>query len=94
MVKLLTVMPQKKFKTEDLKIGTLIRDVQTGDLALLVQRVNLFDSTDNKDSLWIWELIWTGPATDYYNRNTPFMEESIIGLLNSSVWEIISVDES
>ena len=94
MANLLTVMPQKKFKTEDLKIGTLIRDVQTGDLALLVQRVNLFDSTDNEDSLWIWELIWTGPATDCHNRNTPYIEESIIDLLNSSVWEVISVDES
>jgi hypothetical protein len=86
-------MPPKKHKIEDLKVGMLIRDVQTGDLALLVKRVNLFEEIDDQDALWIWEITWTGPATDHHNRHMPYIEESIIGLLCGGVWEIKGDDE-
>ncbi len=88
MAKLIIVMPQKKYSTEDLRIGTLIRDVQTGDLALLVKRVDLFLDMDAEAPLWVWDLTWTGPATDSHNRHMPYIEDSIVGLLNGGVWEI------
>ena len=46
-------MPLKKHSTEDLKVGTLIRDIQTGDLALLIKRVDLFEYVeDNFDTFF------------------------------------------
>jgi hypothetical protein len=93
MAKLIIVMPQKKHKTEDLKVGTLIRDVQTGDLALLIKRVDLFKEMDEHPPLWIWEITWTGPATDSLNRHMPFIEEAVLGLLDGGVWEIKGDDK-
>ena len=81
-------MPQKKYNSTDLRIGSLVRDKQTGDLGLLVERVDLFEKIDGHEQIWLWEMTWTGPATDSYNRNVPFIEEAIIGLLNGGVWEL------
>ena len=67
-------MPTKKYSNNDLGIGSLVRDVQTGDLGLLVDRV--------------WSMTWTGPATDSHNRHIPYIEEAIVGLLNGGVWEL------
>ena len=88
MAKLITVMPLKKHSVSDLKTGTLIRDTQTGDLALLIKRVDLFSETDDQEALWIWEITWTGPATDSWNRHMPYIEEAVLGLLDGGVWEI------
>jgi len=88
MAKLITVMPQNKFKTDDLKIGSLIRDVSTGDLGLLVRRYDLFYGMSTEEPIWIWEMTWTGPTTDSWNRNMPFIEEAVLGLLEGGVWEI------
>lgn len=85
---LITVMPKKRYSAEDLNIGTLVRDVQTGDLGLLVKRVDLFKFVNDQEPLWVWSMTWTGPATDAFNRNTPFIENAIIGLLNGGVWEL------
>ena len=43
---------------------------------------------DGHEPIWVWAMTWTGPATDSYNRNVPFIEEAIIGLLNGGVWEL------
>lgn len=86
--KLIIVMPLKKHSLDDLKVGTLIQDIQTGDLALLIRRTDLFEYVEEQEPLWIWEITWTGPATDHYNRHMPFIEEAVIGLLNGGVWEI------
>jgi hypothetical protein len=85
---LITVMPQKRYHSKDLKPGLLIRDVQTGDLGLLVDRFNIFEHYGDHDPLWVWNMTWTGPATDDYNRNTPYLEEAVLGLINGSTWEI------
>ena len=82
------MMPNKRYKTEDLKPGILIRDVQTGDLGLLVERFDIFSSIKGHEPIWVWSMTWTGPATDDFNRNTPFLEEAILGLLNGSSWEL------
>ena len=81
-------MPQKKYKTEELKPGMLLQDIQTGDLGLLIERFNIFSSLIGHDPVWVWSMTWTGPATDQFNRNTPFLEEAILGLLNGGVWEL------
>ena len=87
MAKLITVMPQNRYKTEDLKPGLLIRDVQTGDLGLLIKKFNIFSSAEH-EPIWVWAMTWTGPATDEYNRNTPFLEDAVLGLLNGGVWDL------
>jgi hypothetical protein len=81
------VMP-KKYKNSDLGIGSLVRDLQTGDLGLLVERLDLFDKIEEHGSIWVWSMVWTGPATDFRNRHVPFVEETIVGLLNGGVWEL------
>tara|TARA_A100000172_G_scaffold81156_1_gene73428 strand:- start:6776 stop:7039 length:264 start_codon:yes stop_codon:yes gene_type:complete len=81
-------MPLRKHSPSDLKAGILIQDIQTGDLALLIKRVDLFEFVEDEQPLWIWEITWTGPATDSYNRHMPFIEEAVLGLLDGGVWEI------
>ena len=81
-------MPQKKYNSTDLRIGSLVRDKQTGDLGLLVERVDLFEKIDGHEPIWVWAMTWTGPATDSYNRNVPFIEEAIFGLLNGGVCDL------
>ena len=88
MAKLLIVMPTKKYSNNDLGIGSLVRDVQTGDLGLLIERADLFDNIDGHEPIWVWSMTWTGPATDSLNRHVPFVEEAIVGLLNGGVWEL------
>lgn len=83
-------MPQKIYSSDDLRIGSLIRDAQTGDLGLLIKRYNLLDGYSHEEPIWIWEMTWTGPATDSFNRNTPFVEQALVGLLNGGVWELKS----
>lgn len=87
MAILITVMPQNRYKTEDLKPGLLIRDIQTGDLGLLVRKFNIFPFV-GYEPVWVWSMTWTGPATDEYNRNTPFLEDAVLGLLNGGVWDL------
>lgn len=81
-------MAPKKYSPEDLQIGSLIRDKYTGDLALLLYRSNLFAELTEEEEIWIWSISWSGPTTDSTNRNTPFLEEGILGFLNSGVWEM------
>ena len=81
-------MPKKRYNARDLKAGLLIRDIQTGDLGLLIERFDIFSSIKGHDPIWVWSMTWTGPATESHNRNTPFLEEAVLGLLNGSVWEL------
>jgi hypothetical protein len=83
-------MPLNKLQSTDLKVGSLVRDIQTGDLGLLVERINIFQDIDEHEPVWVWEMTWAGPATDSFNRNTPFIEQAILGLLNGGVWELSS----
>ena len=88
MARLVIVMPQKRYSAKDLKAGLLIRDIQTGDLGLLIERFDIFSSIKGHEPIWVWSMTWTGPATDDHNRNTPFLEEAVLGLLNGSSWEL------
>ena len=81
-------MPQKIYTSRDLKAGSLIRDKQTGDLGLLVKKCNLFHESSTEEPVWVWEMAWTGLATDSFNRYTPFVEQALISLLNGGVWEL------
>lgn len=81
-------MPRRRHSPDDLKVGTLIQDLQTNDLALLTKRVDIFESVADQEPLWIWEITWAGPLTESYNRYMPFIEEAILGLLDGGVWEI------
>mgnify|MGYP003676461884 CR=1 FL=1 len=83
---LITVMPTYKFQIEDLESGCLIKDLKSGDLGLLVRRFDLMKMHADEDPIWVWDMHWAGPATDEVNKNIPFIEEAILGLLNGGVW--------
>jgi len=88
MALLITAMPNKIYNKDALVIGTLIKDVDSGDLGLLAKRNNLFEEVEGHEPIWFWEIVWTGPATNSSNRYVPFVEDAILGLLNSGDWEI------
>jgi len=81
-------MATKIYKSEDLKIGCLIRDVISGDLGLLVYRHNVMRDSPEHEPVWVWDMHWTGPATDYENKNVPFVEVGVLTLLNGGSWEM------
>jgi len=81
-------MPTQQYKNEDLQAGSLIKDLDSGDLGLLIFRFDLMKSYEDEEPIWIWDMHWVGPTTDYLNKNIPFIEQAIIGLLNGGVWEL------
>lgn len=90
MSKLVTIM--KIYRKSDLEPGLLIKDVETGDLGLLIERFDIMKDW-NHEEVWVWDMFWTGPTTDHENMNLPFIEEALLGLLNSEEWTIIEKDD-
>jgi|TARA_R110000824_G_C15175622_1_gene673272 hypothetical protein len=80
------------YKRSDLHAGLLIKDLDSGDLGLLVSRFDLMKNWDFDEPIWVWDMFWSGPTTDNENRNVPFIEQAIVGLLNGGVWSIVESD--
>ena len=80
------------YKRSDLHAGLLIKDLDSGDLGLLVSRFDLMKTWDFDEPIWVWDMFWSGPTTDNENRNVPFIEQAIVGLLNGGVWSIVESD--
>jgi hypothetical protein len=77
------------FKSEHLRAGLLLRDLNCGDLGILIKRYNILDTFfDIKEEIWVWDIYWTGPATNEKNKNTVFVEIAILTLLNSGAWQL------
>lgn len=91
MRKLVTSMRKTLYKPSDLKPGTLLKDLESGDLGFLVNRFDIMENWE-EDPIWVWDMYWSGPSTDYENRHIPFIEEGILGLLNGGVWILIEKD--
>lgn len=91
MRKLVIYMKTPPFKPSDLEDGTLIKDIDSGDLGLLVNRFDLMKDWE-EEPIWVWDMYWSGPSTDHENRNVPFIESAILGLLNGGVWIVVEKD--
>ncbi len=77
----------------DLSIGIMVQDVISGDVGIFVSRYNVMEVwRDEELPIWAWNMMWTGPSTNVQNRNTPFTEFGILGLLNSGRWVIVDKD--
>jgi hypothetical protein len=78
----------------DLEVGIMLQDIVSGDIAILARRYNVMKEWREELPVWAWDLLWTGPATNSTNRDTPFTEFGILGLINSGRWLIIKRDGS
>ena len=77
----------------DLSIGIMVQDVISGDVGIFVRRYNVMEPWREEElPIWAWDMMWTGPSTNIQNRNTPFTEFGILGLLNSGRWAIVDKD--
>jgi len=74
----------------DLIIGMLVQDAQSGDVGVFSHRYNVMKEWREELPIWAWELLWVGPSTDPTNRHAPFTEFGILGLLNSGRWIVIN----
>ena len=61
---------------DDLEVGIMLQDIVSGE----------------ELPVWAWDMLWTGPATNSTNRDTPFTEFGILGLINSGRWLVIKGD--
>ena len=72
-----------KYYPEDLKIGLAFKDVISGDVGILFSRYNVLDGWDDAGLIWAWEIHWTGPATSEVNKNQPYTEVGLLGMINA-----------
>jgi hypothetical protein len=72
----------------DLHAGMMIEDIISGDIGILVRRYNVMNSWELEPEIWAWDIIWTGPATDEINKNQPYTENGLLGMLNSGRMEV------
>ena len=79
-------MRTKPYQSSDLEHGKLVKDLISGDLGVLTSRFDIMKDWGEEQSIWVWEIYWTGPSTDEDNRVVPFIEHGILGLLNGGVW--------
>ena len=74
---------------DDLKPGLMVCDIASGDVGILTRRYDVMANWSNESPIWAWDMMWAGPATDEINRNTPFTEFGVLGLLNSGRWDVV-----
>ena len=88
--KLLTLMRYytEQYSEKDLSAGMMIEDIVSGDIGILVKRYDVMDSQTLGHEIWAWEIIWTGPATHPINKNQPYTENGLLGMLNAGRVEI------
>jgi hypothetical protein len=77
---------------DDLEVGIMLQDIVSGDIAILARRYNVMREWREELPVWAWDMLWTGPATNSTNRDTPFTEFGILGLINSGRWLVIKGD--
>jgi hypothetical protein len=79
-------MKTRPYQRSDLEHGKLVKDLISGDLGVLTSRFDIMKDWGEHQPIWVWEIYWAGPSTDEDNRVVPFIEHSILGLLNGGVW--------
>jgi hypothetical protein len=78
----------EQYSEKDLHAGIMILDVVSEDVGILVKKYNVMESWESEPEIWAWDIIWTGPATDTINKNQPYTENGLLGMLNSGRMEI------
>tara|TARA_R110002124_G_C8740941_1_gene497387 strand:+ start:419 stop:676 length:258 start_codon:yes stop_codon:yes gene_type:complete len=76
-----------KYFSEDLKTGLAFKDVVSGDVGILVNRYNVLEGWLDAGPVWAWEIIWVGPSTNETNRNQPYTEIGLLGMINAGRME-------
>jgi len=78
----------EQYSEKDLYAGLMILDVISEDVGILLKKYNVMESWENEPQIWAWDIIWTGPATDAINKNQPYTENGLLGMLNSGRMEM------
>jgi hypothetical protein len=78
---------------EDLIAGMVIRDVVSSDVGILIKRYNVMEAWGEVGPVWAWEILWTGPSTDPINKNQPYTENGLLGMINAGRMEICHDDD-
>jgi hypothetical protein len=88
--KLLTLMQYytEQYTEKDLFAGMMIEDIISGDVGILVKRYDVMACWELEPEIWAWEIIWTGPATHAVNKNQPYTENGLLGMLNAGRVEV------
>jgi len=80
------------YRKNDLKPGLLVKDPVTNDLGFLVERFDIMKGWEHEE-IWVWDMYWAGPTTDFENCMIPFIEEALLSLLNAGEWNIVEKDD-
>ena len=76
-----------RYYPSDLYVGMVIKDIISGDVGLLIKRYNVMSDWDDESAIWAWDILWTGPCTDGTNRNQPYTETGLLGMINAGRME-------
>ena len=77
----------------DLFVGMVLKDVISGDIGVLVNRYDVMSSWEDEGAIWAWDILWTGPCTDGTNRNQPYTETGLLGMINAGRMEPCNAEE-
>jgi hypothetical protein len=86
------VISMRYYRKSDLKPGLLVKDPVTNDLGFLVERFDIMKGWEHEE-IWVWDMYWAGPTTDFENCMIPFIEEALLSLLNAGEWVIVEKDD-
>jgi len=86
------VISMRYYRKSDLKPGLLVKDPVTNDLGFLVERFDIMKGWEHEE-IWVWDMYWAGPTTDFENCMIPFIEEALLSLLNAGEWIIVEKDD-
>ena len=86
------VINMRHYRKNDLKPGLLVKDPVTNDLGFLVERFDIMKGWEHEE-IWVWDMYWTGPTTDFENCKVPFIEEALLSLLNAEEWIIVEKED-
>lgn len=82
-----------RYYCEDLYVGMVLKDVVSGDIGILVNRYDVMSDWEEENGIWAWDILWTGPATDSTNRNQPYTETGLLGMINAGRLEPCNAGE-
>ena len=82
-----------RYYESDLYVGMVLKDVISNDVGILINRYNVMAEWSDEEAIWAWDILWTGPATDGTNRNQPYTETGLLGMINAGRMEPCNVEE-
>lgn len=82
-----------RYYSEDLYVGMVLKDVISGDVGVLVGRYDVMADWEDDEPIYAWDILWTGPCTVGANRNQPYTESGLLGMINAGRMEPCNVEE-